>query len=118
MTLYQIYTRIKHMLTAKHWRGAAIHSPAMYAFVREHALHYRGSKMIRHIGAPVVDSVKQIDQSDAPVVILREPFRNRAQKREFDRWYAQNNVIVAHFQGLIVIFFDKKRQKERYLIRN
>lgn len=122
MTFYQLKIRINHFFRARHWRGAAIHSPAMYGFVREYALINRGKALIDAIGAPVVKSVQELKQrnlkDDEEVLILQEPFINRSEHMEFNQWYEQNHVVTAHFQGLIVIFFDKKLQKEQYIIRN
>lgn len=70
-------------------------------------------------GAVVVEDVEDVVRYDGGgILILREPFKNRKQHLMFEQWYAQNHVVTAHFQGLIVIFFDPKLQKERYVIRN
>lgn len=118
MTLYQLYTRLKHFFTAKHWHGAAIHSPMMYAFVREHALTHRGERLIEKIAVPTVDSVRDLCNVKSDIIILRQPFKSRAEKELFTKFYAENHVVIAHFQGLIVIFFDQKLQKQQYVIRN
>lgn len=130
MTRYQHYTRLKHIIKAKHWRGAAIHSPAMYEFIRTYAIKNRKRKLIEAIDAPVVSCVYELielaekfrdssfSEPKQSAVILKEPFKNRAQKRTYEKWYAQNHAVTIHFQGLIVIFFDKKLQKQRFLVRN
>lgn len=75
--------------------------------------------MINAIGAPIIDNVEDIaNHQDGKILILREPFKNRKQHLLFKEWYAQNHAVTAHFQGLIVIFFDPKLQKESYTIRN
>lgn len=128
MTIYQLYTHFIHFFVAKHWRGAAIHSPMMYGFVREYALKNKGEKLIKAIGAPVVHNVEELkaaanesigtDSVQPKIIILREPFINRSEKIAFREWYARNHVVTVHFQGLIVIFLDKKLQKQQYLVRN
>lgn len=115
---YQIHTKLKHFFTAKHWRGAAIHSPMMYEFVRSYALKYRGEKLIKMIGAPTVDTVQELYNIKSDIAILRKPFKSRSEKKQFQEFYSNNHVVTAHFQGLIVVFFDKKLQKQQYLIRN
>lgn len=126
MTAYQIYTRLNHALTAKHWRGAAVHSPMMYDFIREVVMKHPRKRLIGAIvaryGAPdtaVADTVEELSRTTGKmVVLLREPFRSAAQRKEFDQWYRQTHVVVAHLQGLLVLFFDPKLQKQYYKIRN
>lgn len=161
MTFYQFYTRLRHFFRAKHWRGAAIHSPMMYAFVRRFALSYRGERLVAklrdELGAIVISDPREIDSTintaiqeplpqkvndpallpcrddiglslqqeqldfenyNSAVYLLVKPFVSASAETAWWAWYARNHAVVAHFQGVIVIFFDKKLQKQYYLIRN
>lgn len=127
MTIYQFYTRLRHAFTAAHWRGYAIHSPMMYRFIREVVIRTRRSRLpdaiAERYGAKnvaVVDSVAELLALDSPrgIVLLREPFRSAAERREFEDWYRGAHVVAAHLQGLMVLFFDPKLQKQFFRIRN
>lgn len=118
MTVYQLITRVRHFIVARHWHGAAIHSPMMYAFVRQHALTHRGDRLIADIGAPIADSMSEICNMESEIRILRHPFRNRQERAAFKKFYDENHMVTAHFQGVLVFFFDTKLQKQQYIIRN
>lgn len=109
MTIYQFYTRIEHLLTARHWRGHGVHSPAMYWFIRNVLIPTRKKDLpatIRALYPP------------HEVALWPNPFATRREKQLFRRWYAENHVVVAHLPGLIVLFFDPKRPKQYFKIRN
>ncbi len=127
MTGYQFYTRLRHAFTATHWRGYAVHSPMMYRFIREVVLPNRRralqAAIISRYGAEnvaAVGSVSELLALDSPpaVVLLREPFRSAQERREFEAWYEGTHAVVAHLQGLVVLFFDPKLQKQFFRIRN
>lgn len=98
----------------------------MYAFVREVVMPNKRKDLAqaieRRYGADrvaVIDSVEALREVNGKsVVILMGPFRSKEQKRRFDFWYKATHVVVAHLQGLIVLFFDPKLQKQYYKIRN
>lgn len=121
MTLYQIRTRVVHFFTAIHWRGAAIHSPMMYEFVRQYAMRYRGKELIRVLIDKLQAESVDINNIVAPISLIgyiEQPYKNAAEHHQFMDWYKANHAVVAHFQGLVVIFFDKKFQKQFFMIRN
>lgn len=127
MTGYQFYTRFRHALTAAHWRGYAVHSPMMYRFIREVVLPNRRRTLPAAIAdlygaenVAVVGSVPELLALDSPpaVVLLREPFRSARERREFEAWYEGTHAVAAHLQGLVVLFFDPKLQKQFFRIRN
>ncbi|CDN30176.1 hypothetical protein BN938_0069 [Mucinivorans hirudinis] len=118
MTLYQIATRIAHFFTACHWRGADIHSPFVYSFVREYALENRGARLIEAIGVRVIARVGELDVYPDDMIILREPFISGGERALFKKWYEDNHCVVVHFQGLIVIFRNSKLQKQWFKVRN
>lgn len=126
MTFYQLYTRFRHAFTAAHWRGYAVHSPMMYRFIREVVIRSSRKGLTGAIQAyygaenvGVADSVPELIAHDQkPVMLLREPFRSAAERREFEAWYAETHVVAAHLQGLMVLFFDPKLQKQFFRIRN
>lgn len=126
MTPYQLYTRLLHAFTAVHWRGYAVHSPLMYRFVREVVIRNPRRKLPAAIAAKygtenvaVIDTVSELPAiTGKPVVLLREPFRSRAERNTFRAWYAAHHVVAAHLQGLVVLFFDPKLQKQYFRIRN
>lgn len=126
-TGYQLYTRLRHAITAGHWRGYAVHSPMMYRFIREVVIHTRRGDLPAAIGVrygaenvAVADSVAELVAlgGGRPVVLLREPFRSAAERRQFVEWYAETHVVAAHLQGLVVLFFDPRLQKQFFRIRN
>lgn len=126
MTFYQLYTRFRHAFTAAHWRGYAVHSPMMYRFIREVVIRSSRRKLpeaiisrygVENVG--VVDSVAGlIVHERKQVILLREPFRSSAEHRMFEDWYVRTHVVAAHLQGLMVLFFDPKLQKQFFRIRN
>lgn len=123
-TPYQLRTRIWHFFHGYHWRGAAIHSPMMYGFVREVVMAGPKRSLIRRImdhyptrQVLVVDCVEDI-RPGFSVVVLREPFLDREQHLAWERWYQQNHCVAAHLQGCIVIFTDQRLQKQYYIIRS
>lgn len=127
MTIYQFYTRLRHAFTAAHWRGYAIHSPMMYRFIREVVIRTRRGRLPDAIAArygaenvTVVDSVGELLALNSPrgIVLLREPYRSAQERREFEDWYRDTHVVAAHLQGLMVLFFDPKLQKQFFRIRN
>lgn len=127
MTGYQFYTRLRHAFTAAHWRGYAVHSPMMYRFIREVVLPNRRralpAAIVSRYGAKnvaAVGSVPELLALDSPpaVVLLREPFRSARERKEFEAWYEGAHVVAAHLQGLVVLFFDPKLQKQFFRIRN
>lgn len=126
MTFYQLYTRLRHAFTAVHWRGYAVHSPMMYRFIREVVIRSSRRKLPDAIAARysvenvgVVDSVADlITHEPKQVILLREPFRSAVERREFEVWYEGMHVVAAHLQGLMVLFFDPKLQKQFFRIRN
>lgn len=126
MTGYQLYIRLRHALTARHWRGHGIHSPMMYRFVREVVLPQRRRRLPEVIATRYgaenvrfVHSVAEVTDGEAKrVVCLLEPFRTARERRDFERWYAETHVVAAHLQGLLVLFFDPKLQKQFFRIRN
>lgn len=67
----------------------------------------------------VVDSVDELlTVLPKPVVVLREPFGSVRERRRFEDWYRDTHMVGAHLQGLLVLFFDPKLQKQFYRIRN
>ncbi|WP_298064911.1 hypothetical protein [uncultured Rikenella sp.] len=126
MTGYQLYTRLRHAFTAVHWRGYAVHSPMMYRFIREVVIRTPRRKLPEAIGrrygagnVAVVDSVEELlAVLPKPVAVLREPFRSACERRQFEEWYGRTHVVGAHLQGLLVLFFDPKLQKQFFRIRN
>lgn len=67
----------------------------------------------------VVDSVDELlTVLPKPLVVLREPFRSARERRRFEDWYRRTHAVGAHLQGLLVLFFDPKLQKQFFLIRN
>lgn len=126
MTGYQLYIRLRHALTARHWRGHGIHSPMMYRFVREVVLPQRRRRLPEVIATRYgaenvrfVRSVAEVTDGEAKrVICLLEPFRTARERRDFERWYAETHVVAAHLQGLLVLFFDPKLQKQFFRIRN
>ncbi len=127
MTRYQLYTRLRHALTARHWRGHGIHSPMMYRFVREVVLPQRRRRLPEVIAirygaenVKIVRSVAELTDGEGSkrVVCLLEPFRTAQERRDFDRWFTETHVVAAHLQGLLVLFFDPKLQKQFFRIRN
>lgn len=127
MTGYQFYTRLRHALTAAHWRGYAVHSPMMYRFIRDVVIRSSRQRLAGAIQAyygaenvVVVGSVPELLALDSPpaVVLLREPFRSVRERKEFEAWYEGTHVVAAHLQGLVVLFFDPKLQKQFFRIRN
>lgn len=126
MTFYQLYTRLLHAFTAAHWRGYAVHSPMMYRFVREVVIRSSRRKLPETIMARygaenvgIVDSVADLlAHEPKQVILLREPFRSAAERREFEAWYAETHVVAAHLQGMMALFFDPKLQKQFFRIRN
>lgn len=126
MTFYQLYTRFRHAFTAAHWRGYAVHSPMMYRFIREVVIRSSRRKLpetiiarygVENVG--FVDSVADlITHEPKQVILLREPFRSAQERREFEEWYGRTHVVAAHLQGLMVLFFDPKLQKQLFRIRN
>lgn len=127
MTAYQIYTRLKHSLVAKHWRGHGVHSPMMYDFIRTVVMPtprkwLAEAIIVRYGGAgnvAVVDSMSGLEneREKANVVLLNEPFLTAEERRRFKEWYGDNNVVAVHLQGLMVLFFDTKLKKQFYSIR-
>lgn len=126
MNRYQLYTRLKHALRATHWRGHTVHSPMMYRFIREVVLPTRRRQLtdtiVRRYGeerVAVVESVKELQAvTDKEIVVLREPFRSADERHAFEAWLGRTHVVVAHLQGLLVLFFDPKLQKQFFRIRN
>lgn len=132
MNRYQLYTRFRHAATAGHWRGHGIHSPMMYRFVREVAMPVRrralAAAIVERYGAErvaAVDSVAELTALPADeaagtkrIVLLREPFRSAGERKTFAGWFNRTHVVAAHFQGLLVLFFDPKLQKQFFRIRN
>lgn len=127
MTRYQFYTRLRHALTARHWRGHGIHSPMMYRFVREVVLPHRRRRLPEVIAArygaenvKIVRSVTELTDGKEvkQVVCLCEPFRTARERRDFERWFTNTHVVAVHLQGLLVLFFDQKLQKQFFRIRN
>lgn len=130
MTLFQIYTRIVHMFTALHWRGYAIHSPMMYSFVREVVITSPRKVLPRKIeqrysqqSVASFDSVAKFASEVAvnksiDVAMIVEPYISRAERDLMYKWHAENHAVVVHLQGLLVLFFDPKLQKQFYKIRN
>ncbi|HJE88633.1 hypothetical protein [Rikenella microfusus] len=126
MNRYQLYTRLRHALTAAHWRGYAVHSPMMYRFIREVVLPTPRRRLPEAIidrygteNVATVDSVADLKAvQDKQVVILREPFRSAAEREEFEAWFVRTHAVAAHLQGLLVLFFDPKLQKQFFRIRN
>lgn len=130
MTFYQLYTRLIHALTAVHWRGYAVHSPRMYRFVREVVIRTRRRKLPETIAikyglgnvtvvGTIPDLIAVANLEIGPkILLLKEPFRTPAERRQFMAWYGANHVVVAHLQGLLVLFLDPKLQKQYYRIRN
>lgn len=126
MTGYQLYMRLRHAFTAVHWRGYAVHSPMMYRFIREVVIRSSRRRLPASIMAyyglenvGIADSVAElVAHEPKPVILLREPFRLAAERREFEAWYAETHVVAAHLQGLMVFFFDPKLQKQFFRIRN
>lgn len=130
MTPYQLYTRFRHAATARHWRGHGVHSPMMYRFVREVVLpvprrawtaaiveQYGAEWQVVEIGS--IAELPGVARSEAKTIaLLREPFRSAAERREFDAWFGRTHVVAAHLQGLLVLFFDPKLQKQFFRIRN
>lgn len=126
MTVYQLYTRLCHALRATHWRGYTVHSPMMYRFIREVVIPTRRKGLpvaiSERYGAENVamaDSVAELEAAtDKAIVLLREPFRSAAERRAFEAWFDRTHVVAAHLQGLMVLFFDPKLQKQFFRIRN
>lgn len=125
MTGYQLYTRLRHAVTARHWRGHGIHSPMMYRFVRETVLPCSRRELPEVIaaryGGVSVGSFEELaarSDSGSGVVMWRAPFRSARERRAFERWFAETHVVAAHLQGLLVLFFDPKLQKQFFRIRN
>lgn len=127
MNGYQLYTRLRHALTAAHWRGYAVHSPMMYRFIREVVIRSSRRRLPEfiaeyygHENVTVVDSVEELLTLNSPqtVVLLREPYRSTRERRRFEEWYAGVHAVGAHLQGLLVLFFDPKLQKQFFRIRN
>lgn len=126
MNSYQWYTRLRHAWTAVHWHGYAVHSPMMYRFIREVVMPTRRRDLpaviIGRYGADrvaVVDSVAELDEVQGKeIALLREPFRSADERTAFEAWFDRTHVVVAHLQGLMVLFFDPKLQKQFFCIRN
>lgn len=98
----------------------------MYRFVREVVLPQRRRRLPEVIATRYgaenvrfVRSVAEVTDGEAKrVVCLLEPFRTARERRDFERWYAETHVVAAHLQGLLVLFFDPKLQKQFFRIRN
>ncbi|MDE5945194.1 MAG: hypothetical protein K2G93_06390 [Rikenella sp.] len=131
MNRYQLYTRLRHAIRARHWRGHGVHSPLMYRFVREVAMPVRRRQelptAIATWGAAewrivTVESVAELTATEVAerktIVLLREPFRSADERRTFEAWFAQTHVVAAHLQGLLVLFLDPKLQKQFFRIRS
>lgn len=126
MTFYQLYTRFRHAFTAVHWRGYAVHSPMMYRFIRDVVIQSSRRRLpgaiVAYYGAEnvgIADSVAGlIAHEPKQIMLLREPFRSAQERREFEEWYGRTHVVAAHLQGLMVLFFDPKLQKQLFRIRN
>lgn len=126
MNSYQWYTRLRHAWTAAHWHGYAVHSPMMYRFIREVVMPTRRrdlpAAIIGRYGADrvaVVDSVAELEEVQGKeIALLREPFRSADERAAFEAWFDRTHVVVAHLQGLLVLFFDPKLQKQFFRIRN
>ena len=126
MNSYQWYTRLRHAWTAAHWHGYAVHSPMMYRFIREVVMPTRRrdlpAAIIGRYGADrvaVVDSVSELEKVQGKkIALLREPFRSADERVAFEAWFDRTHVVVAHLQGLLVLFFDPKLQKQFFRIRN
>lgn len=130
MTRYQLYTRLRHAIRARHWRGHGVHSPLMYRFVREVAMPVRRRELPEAIKAwcgeewrvVAVDSVDELETAafvgTKTVVLLREPFRSADERRTFEAWFDRTHVVAAHLQGLLVLFLDPKLQKQFFRIRS
>lgn len=126
MTGYQRYTRLRHFFTARHWRGYAVHSPFMYRFMREVVIRSSRKDLPRKIedyfageNITILDRVNQLpDKNISGLALIREPFFDRREETLWKEWYGTHHCAAVHFQGLMVIFFDKKLQKQFYTIRN
>jgi len=67
----------------------------------------------------VIGRAEELPQkSIASVVILRKPFYDRRDRMLWNKWYESHNCVAVHLKGSLVIFFDKKLQKQFYTIRN
>ena len=126
MTLYQIYTRLWHFFTARYWRGHGLHSPFMYNFVRETVLGNPRKKLpekIRELYSSY-DILEATHVEELPavkenmIIMLHRPFLNRCQNKQWKRWYKENHCVAVHLQELLVVFSDKKLQKQFFKIRN
>ena len=131
MNRYQLYTRMRHAASARHWRGHGVHSPLMYRFVREVAMPLRRRRELPEAIEAWCGTewrVAEVDSDDAlekatpagvkTIVLLREPFRSAAERRAFKTWFDRTHVVAAHLQGWLVLFFDPKLQKQYFRIRN
>lgn len=98
----------------------------MYAFVREVVIRNSRRNLTRAIQArygsdhvALYNSTAEIRSTPGiEVGLLRHPYRSAAERRTFREWYNNNSAVVVHLQGLIVIFFDPKLNKQFYKIRN
>ena len=126
MTPYQAYTRLRHFFTARHWRGHGVHSPFIYKFVRETALGTPSRELPAKIKAAypdrnITETIRMEEfpaETENAIIMLREPFRNSRQERLWKRWSETNHCAAVHLQGLLVVFSDKKLQKQFFKVRN
>lgn len=124
MTPYRIYYRLTHFFTARHWRGHSVHSPMMFAFIREVVVPFKGRKrldaLLGYLGEEnvfVTDDAHRLVECPLPVAVLRQPFRCAREYRVFQEFYGSNHLVAALLPDMIVLFFDPKLQKQYYRIR-
>lgn len=115
MTLCETYTRLRHALTAGHWRGSAVHSPFVYRFIREVVVPHRRSDLPQSIASAYAGRM-----ASGSLVLIERPFARPGERRRIKAWFRrpETHATLIHLQGLLVIFLDPALQKEWYNVRN
>jgi len=122
MTAAELYTYIGHFIKARHYRGHGIHSPYLYAFVREVVLQ-KGElpKLIadKYPGKEIeiVTNVNEALSSSAYITILHRPFRTFEEKRLWKNARPTKEILTVHLPHDMIIFRDERLHNQHFSIR-
>ncbi|MEG2478915.1 MAG: hypothetical protein RR931_01160 [Mucinivorans sp.] len=109
------------MVKARHYRGYGIHSPFVYNFIRNIVMNRRKKITVQiqqlYPETLITENVSELKKIKN-VAILYKPFKTKTQEREFDRWFEKNSYVAIHLKECIVVFADKRLQKQLFIVRN
>lgn len=116
-----LYWRLKHSLTARHYRGHGIHSPFLYDFIRTVLLKSSSQKdMLQRVeekynSRPLeISAISEI--SSASIVFLPSNILNHSDI--WSKWRSENECLSIWLKYGILLFFDPKLPNQHFNIRS